>query len=324
MQRLFSGIQPTGEPHIGNYLGAIRNWVALQDQYECLFCIVDYHAITIDYDPKEIGPRTLDLAATLLACGLDPKKCLLFVQSEVPEHTELAWILSTCTVVGDLARMHQFKEKTEGDRHLATLGLFAYPTLQTADIVLYKAEVVPVGEDQKQHLELARETVRRFNQRFGPIFPEPIELLSPAARVMGLDGEQKMSKSRGNHVALADSTDAVWAKLRPAKTDEARKRRADPGNPDRCNLFSYHGFFSPPEEVATINAGCRSAAIGCVDCKKALHANMERLLGPIRERLADYRARPDDVRAALRDGAARASTIARHTMEEVRQALGLR
>jgi tryptophanyl-tRNA synthetase len=323
-QRVFSGIQPSGEIHVGNYLGAIKNWVAMLDTYDCIFCIVDYHATTIEYDPREMPQRTFDAAAVNIACGLDPARCSLFVQSAVPEHTELCWALTIATPMGELGRMTQFKQKSEQHKDNVNAGLFTYPVLMAADILLYKARHVPVGEDQVQHLELCREIARRWNARFGELFPEPQPMLGQAARVMGLDGKTKMSKSLGNHLGVLESPETVRAKLKPAYTDPARLRRSDPGNPDICNIFTLHKGFSPPETVARVDRECRTAAIGCGDCKQLLAAHMEETLGPIRERAAQLQASPRLVWDALDAGAGHCRAIARETMREVRAAMGLR
>lgn len=267
-KRLFSGIQPSGEVHIGNYLGAIKNWVGMIDRYDCIFCIVDYHAITVEYDPKEMQNRIINAAAVNIAAGLDPNKCILFVQSHVPEHTELAWILNTVTPMGHLERMTQFKDKAKQHRDNINAGLFTYPVLQAADILVYKAEAVPIGEDQVQHIELAREIARKFNSRYGEIFPDPKEILSDAPRIMGIDGKTKMSKSRDNYISLVESSESIWKKLSTAVTDENRKRRTDPGNPEICNLFTLHKHYSSIEQIERINRECRTAEIGCVECKK--------------------------------------------------------
>jgi tryptophanyl-tRNA synthetase len=321
--RLFSGIQPTGALHIGNYLGAIRNWVRLQHEHESIFCVVDYHAITIPYETEGFAGRALDLAIGLMACGVDPERATLFAQSSVPAHTELAWILNAVTPMGDLSRMTQFKEKSKQHSKGINVGLFTYPVLQTADIILYRAGLVPVGEDQVQHIELAREIVRKFNARFGETFPEPEPLLTPSKRILGLDGQTKMSKSLGNHVALDERPDDIWGKLRTAYTDPQRLRLKDPGRPEICNIFSLHQAFSSPEVVAEIEPACRSAEIGCVDCKKRLHHGMCETLTPIRDRIDDLRQRPDDVRDVLAAGGARCREIAAETMDDVRGRLGL-
>jgi len=322
---LFSGIQPSGEIHIGNYCGAIRNWVRLMDTYDAIFCIVDYHAITVPQDAATLPGRIHDAALVNMACGLDPEKCTLFVQSRVPEHTELAWILNTVTPMGDLSRMTQFKEKSKQHADNINAGLFTYPVLQAADILLYKAVAVPVGEDQVQHIELTREVARKFNARFRELFPEPAHLVpQEGARIMGLDGKTKMSKSLDNYIGVLESPEAIWKKLAPALTDENRKRRSDPGNPSICNIFTFHKSFSDQETIQTVDRECRVAGIGCVDCKKMLHRHMTATLEPIRERAERLRAAPGQVEEALRAGAERASGIARKTMEEVRSAIGVR
>ena len=323
MSRIFSGIQPSGALHIGNYLGAVKNWVELQHAYESLFCIVDYHAITVPYEPAELVTRTREMAVSLLAAGLDPAKCTLFVQSMVPEHTELAWILNTVTPLGELERQTQFKEKS-GKEESISAGLLNYPVLQAADILLYKADLIPVGEDQVQHLELTREISRRWNARFGgDFFPEPKPLLTPTRRIMGLDGQTKMSKSLGNTVDLLDEPAQIWEKLRPAMTDPARKRREDPGTPEVCNIYNLHRAFSAPDLVETVAVNCRTAGWGCIDCKGALHESMERELIPIRARAEEIQAKPSIVADALATGADRARGLARTTMKEVKQRMGL-
>jgi len=323
-KRLFSGIQPSGDIHIGNYLGAIRNWVDLIPQYECIYCVVDYHAITIPYETAEMQDRILGAAAVNIACGIDPERCTLFVQSHVPEHTELAWVLNTVTPIGDLQRMTQFKDKSKQHEANVMAGLLNYPVLMAADILLYKGEVVPVGEDQVQHLELAREITRKFNFRFGPVFPEPEEKLTAAARIMGLDDPtRKMSKSLDNAIGLLEEPDSIWEKVRTGVTDPARVRRSDPGDPLKCNIYTLHEYFSSESECAECAEGCRSAAIGCIDCKKVLYRNMMALLDPIRERATALLAAPDDVWDILKAGAQHCRAIAAETMAEVRQAMGL-
>ena len=325
MPKLFSGIQPSGEIHIGNYCGAIRNWVRLLDQYECIFCIVDYHAFTSPYDIAAIKRRTFDAARVNIACGIDPARAILFVQSRVPEHTELAWVLSTVTPMGDLARMTQFKEKSRQNEENVNAGLFTYPVLQAADILLYKAVAVPVGEDQIQHIELTREIARKFNARFAELFPEPAQLVpTDGARIMGLDGKSKMSKTLNNYIGVLESSEEVWKKLAPALTDENRKRRTDPGNPDICNIYSLHKAFSDTATIEEVNRECRVAGIGCVDCKKKLHQSMMATLEPIQAKAAELAEKPDLVSDVLADGAKRAGAIASTTMEEVRVAAGIR
>lgn len=323
MSRVFSGIQPSGELHIGNYLGAVRNWVAMQDTHECFYCIVDYHAITQEYDAAQLETRTLDMAVGLLAAGIDPEKCVLFVQSHVPEHTELAWVFTAVTPLGELERMIQFKEKSQRQRSVLA-GLLNYPVLQTADILLYKADLVPVGEDQAQHLELSREIARKWNARYrADFFPEPQVQHTDATRIMGLDGQGKMSKSLGNTIGMLDGPEQIWQLLRPAMTDPARKTRKDPGDPEKCNLFTLHRGFSPEDTVTEVDAKCRSAGWGCLDCKRVLADHIIDHFGPMRERAADLRAHPERVREILQHGAARAREVAAETMEGVREAMGL-
>jgi tryptophanyl-tRNA synthetase len=322
MARVFSGIQPSGELHIGNYLGAVQNWVRLQLQHECLFCIVDLHAVTQAYDPTALAARTLDMATGLLAAGIDPERAIVFVQSHVSEHSELNWLLTTVTPLGELERQTQFKDKAQRQESVPA-GLLAYPILQAADVLLYHATLVPVGEDQLQHLELMREIARRWNTRFGAgYFPEPQAQLSTAKRVLGLDGRAKMSKSLGNTIGLLDSPDVIWEKLRPAATDPARKTRKDPGNPDICNIFTIHQGFSPPETQVEVAHKCRTAGWGCLDCKRVLADNMIAALTPIRERAAELQAKPQRVRDVLRAGAAKARALARRTIAEARRRMG--
>ncbi len=263
------------------------------------------------------------MALSLLAAGLDPSKCTVFVQSMVPEHTELAWIFNTLTPLGELERQTQFKEKASREESVPA-GLLNYPVLQAADILLYRAELVPVGEDQLQHLELSRDIARKWNARFGAeFFPEPKALLTPTRRIMGLDGQAKMSKSLGNTVDLLEEPAAIWEKLRPAVTDPKRVRRSDPGTPEVCNIYHLHKAFSPPETVEHVAVQCRSAGWGCIDCKKVLHQSMEKELAPIRARAKEIGAKPDTVRRHLADGAEHARSVAAATMAEVKKKMGL-
>jgi tryptophanyl-tRNA synthetase len=325
MPRVFSGIQPSGELHIGNYLGAIRNWVQLQDRYETIVCIVDYHAITGTYDPDSLRRRRREMAVSLLAAGIDPAKATLFVQSQVPEHTELAWIFNSVAPLGELERQTQFKDKSQRQESVP-VGLLTYPVLQAADILLYRADLVPVGEDQVQHLELSRVIARRWNALFGrgsDYFPEPQASLTPSRRIMGLDGQAKMSKSMNNTIGLLESPEEIWAKLRPAVTDPARQKRTDPGTPEVCNIYHLHKAFSPPALVETVEVNCRTAGWGCIDCKKALAGSMEQELVPIRRRAEEIRDRPQLVDDALAAGAERCRGMARQTMGEVKERMGL-
>jgi tryptophanyl-tRNA synthetase len=323
-KRIFSGIQPSGDLHIGNWLGAIKNWVALQDEHECVYCVVDYHAITIPYDTSQMQHRIYDLACGLIACGIDPSRSALFIQSEVPQHTELAWIFDTVTTMGELSRQTQFKAKSEQHADNINAGLFTYPVLQAADILLYKAARVPVGEDQEQHLELSREIARRFNARYGALFPEAHTMFSSTPRIRGLDGQAKMSKSLGNTIAVDEAPDELRRKLAKAFTDPARKRRSDPGNPHICNIFTLHKYFSDEAAVGVIERDCQSGALGCVDCKRALGDRIVAYFAPIRAKWAALRADREAVRAALDAGRDRCRAIATQTIAEVQRAMGLR
>jgi tryptophanyl-tRNA synthetase len=267
--------------------------------------------------------RVLDAAASYLAAGLDPKKSILMVQSLVKEHVELAWILGCLTPMGRLSRIPTFKEKVRDNPDNVNVGLFSYPVLMAADIILYKSEIVPVGEDQVPHIEFARELARRFNATFGETFPEPVEVLSRGARIAGLDGVSKMSKSLDNCIYLDDTDEELTKKLSTAVTDPARKRRTDPGNPEACNIYSYHQVLSSPDEINSCAEGCRTAGIGCLDCKRIVIRHVQEMVGPIRDRRAELLARPDDVMAILLDGAERARAIAQATMAEVRQKVGV-
>jgi len=336
MSRIFTGIQPSGELHIGNYLGAVKNWVRLQHEFDTIVSIVDYHAITRAYEPAQLRQHRHDLALTLLAAGIDPNVATLFVQSQVPEHTELAWILNTITPLGELERQTQFKEKSRQQESVAA-GLLNYPVLQAADILLYRADKVPVGEDQIQHLELSRVVARKWNSLFGQptgrhledgsqererFFPEPEPLLTHTPRVMGLDGRAKMSKSMGNTIGLLESPESIWAKLRPAVTDPKRIKRTDPGTPEVCNIYHLHQAFSTPSTVEHVAHQCRTAGWGCIDCKKVLAESMETELVPIRRRAAELAAKPAQIDDALAAGAARCRGLARETMSAVRDRMG--
>jgi tryptophanyl-tRNA synthetase len=326
MSRIFSGIQPSGELHIGNYLGAVQNWARLQEGRDAtFFCVVDLHALTGNYEPADLRRRRHEMAVSLLAAGLDPERCTLFFQSAVPQHAELAWIFNTVTPLGELERQTQYKDKS-GRQESVITGLLTYPVLQAADILLYHGTRVPVGEDQVQHLELSREIARRWNARFAsdmPYFPEPQPLLTPVRRLMGLDGQAKMSKSLGNTIGLLESREQIWEKLRPAMTDPARVRKSDPGNPDVCNIYSMHKAFSDEPTQVTVAANCRSAAWGCIECKKVLAESMENVLVPIRVRAAEITATPKHVTDVLEAGGARARAVASETMRQVYDRMGL-
>jgi tryptophanyl-tRNA synthetase len=324
MSRIFSGIQPSGELHIGNYLGAVKNWVRLQHLHPTIICIVDYHAITLPYTPADLQLRRREMALSLLAAGIDPNVATLFVQSTVREHTELAWIFNAVAPLGELERQTQFKEKASRQESVG-VGLLTYPVLQAADILLYHADLVPVGEDQVQHLELSRVIARRWNAQFGrgeEYFPEPKPLLSPTPRIMGLDGQAKMSKSLGNTIGLLESSKEIWEKLRPAPTDPKRVKRTDPGTPEVCNIYHLHKALSPAETVEHVAVQCSTAGWGCIDCKRVLHESMLRELTPIQTRAAELKANPNLVKDALASGTARCADKARKTMADVRERMG--
>jgi tryptophanyl-tRNA synthetase len=321
--RILSGMRPTGPLHLGNFLGALDNWVRLQDEYECFFIIVDWHALTTDYaDPGPIRENIFEVACDWLAAGLDPARSALFVQSEVKEHAELHLLLSMITPVSWLERVPSYKEQQQqlSDRELANYGFLGYPLLQTADIIIYKANAVPVGEDQAPHIELTREVVRRFNNLYGPVFPEPKTLLTQSPRIPGTDG-RKMSKSYGNVVLLKDPPDAVREKIRPMVTDPARKRRVDPGDPDVCPVFDLHKAFSTRDTQEWAAQGCRSAGIGCLDCKGRLLDHLLHRLEEFHARRPGFASRPDTVWDILEEGAKRARAAAAATMEEVRRVM---
>ncbi len=325
MNRIFSGMQPTGGLHIGNYYGALKQWVALAREpgSETLFCVVDAHAVTVEYEAKQLPTRVFEAAAAYLAAGIDPASSIVFVQSDVKEHMELSWYLTTLTMMGELNRMTQFKEKSEQHKENNNAGLFTYPILMAADVLLYKATLIPVGEDQVQHLELAREICRRFNHRFGPVFPEPKPRLSKAPRIMGLDGKQKMSKSRGNTIDLEDPPKLIEKKLKGAFTDPLKLKLGDPGRPEICNIFTIHGAASSPEAVADIDRDCRTGALPCGECKMRLRDAIVSDLTPLQERYVELRAKPSIVGDALVQGAEKARVIAQQTMTEVHRAMGL-
>lgn len=323
--RVVSGMQPTGIAHLGNYFGAFANWVKLQNEgHECFYFIANQHAITIPQDGKQLSKATLELAATFLAAGLDPDKSTLFVQSDVPAHSQLAWVLSCFAPMGQMERMVQFKEKA-AKQQSASLGLFSYPVLQAADVLLYKADMVPVGVDQAQHLELTRDLVQKFNNYYHKqIFPEPKTLHTKTTKVVGLDGKSKMSKSFDNYIGLIEDSDTIWKKLAPAVTDPARVTKNDPGNPDICNIYSLHKLLSSEQDCKWSNDGCRSATIGCIDCKKRLFENAEKLVGPIRESYNEWMAKPDEIKKIFALGAEKASAVALETLDEVFALVGFK
>ncbi|MDX9869455.1 MAG: tryptophan--tRNA ligase [Candidatus Cloacimonadales bacterium] len=323
MKRVFSGIKPTGDLHLGNYLGALKNWIPLQEEYECIYSIVDLHAMTMHYEPKDLKENVFKIACNYLACGLNPDQSILMIQSQCAKHAELTWILNCLTPVSWLERVPTFKEKSLQMADNINMGLMDYPVLMTADIILYKAEFVPVGEDQLPHLELAREILRRFNARFGEIFPEIKDIIRKGSRVKGLDGSAKMGKSLDNCIYLHETPEEIWKKLSRAVTDPARIKRTDPGDPDKCNVYSFHQLFSNEQTQNEIADGCRSAGIGCIDCKKILAKNMSEELEPIRTKYNEYIQNPDFVYDVLTEGNKKANIIASNTMTEVYENIGI-
>jgi tryptophanyl-tRNA synthetase len=320
--RVFSGARPTGRQHLGNYLGAIKNYVALQDEAQCIYCVVDYHALTTLRDTSGLRSNTYEMVLDWLAAGMDPERSIIFVQSHVPQVTELHLILSMVTGLGKLTRLPTFKEKVRQQPDNINYGLVGYPVLMAADITLYKANLVPVGEDQLPHLEFTREIVRTFNHHFGNVLIEPSARLTEVPRVMGLDGVNKMSKSLDNHIELAAAPDEIRRRVMRMVTDPARRYRTDPGHPEVCNVFSMHQIYSP-DDVARIEAECRSAEIGCVQCKQLFAEHLVSALAPFRERREQWSAEPNLVWDVLEDGARRATAIAVDTIAEVREVVGL-
>jgi len=327
-KRVLSGMRPTGKLHLGNYMGALDNWVRMQDEYECFFTIVDWHALTTDYaDTSQIKENSLEVALDWLAAGLDPEKCVMFIQSHVPAHAELHLLLSMITPLGWLERVPTYKEQRENikDKDLGTYGFLGYPVLQAADILIYKADVVPVGEDQVAHVELTREIARRFNGFYGKggdVFPEPQVLLTRAPKLPGTDG-RKMSKSYGNAILLTDPEPVVRQKLKTMVTDPARVRRTDPGNPDVCPVGDLHKIFSGKETMAKVYEGCRSAGIGCIECKSWAADGLVQLLVPMQERRKKFEQNPRLAWDILEAGSERARTFAAKTMDGVRDAMGM-
>jgi tryptophanyl-tRNA synthetase len=326
-RRVLSGMRPTGKLHLGNYMGALANWVKLQDQYECYFFIADWHALTTDYaDTSQVLPNTMDVMLDYLAAGLDPEKSVLFVQSHVPQHAELHLLLSMITSLGWLERVPSYKEQQENlvGKDLTTYGFLGYPLLQSADILIYQPKYVPVGQDQAAHVELTREVARRFNQFYklngADVLPEPQVLLTPSPKLPGTDG-RKMSKSYGNTILLTDPEPVVRQKLKTMVTDPARVRRTDPGDPDKCPVGDLHKVFSTPETLANVYEGCRTAGIGCIQCKGWAADALVQILEPIQARRAGFSE--TQVTEILADGASRARARAEQTMQEVRAAMQL-
>jgi len=320
--RVFSGARPTGRQHIGNYLGAIQNYVKLQDEYECIYCVVDIHALTSLEDTAILKENVREMTLDWLAAGLDPERSILFVQSHRPEVMELYTLLSMVTPLSWLTRVATFKEKARHQPQNVNYGLVGYPVLMTADIVLYKADTVPVGQDQLPHLELAREIVRRFHYLFGDTFPEPGAKLTDAPLIRGLNGAEKMSKSLDNEIELAASPEETLRRVMTAVTDPARRYRSDPGHPDICNIWQLHHFYNP-EQVQTIASECSQARRGCVECKEQLARGINLALEPFRQRRAEFAAKPQYVEEVLADGARRAQVIASETLREVKEKMGL-
>ena len=321
-RRVFSGTRPSGKLHLGNYLGALKNHVELQDDYECIYCIVDIHALTTLENTSELQNNIYEMMLDWLAAGLDPKKSILFVQSHVPEVMQLHTLLGMVTPLGWLLRVPTFKEKVKLQPRNVNYGLVGYPVLMTADIVLYKAEVVPVGEDQLPHLELAREITRRFNSQFGDTFPEPQAKLTEFPLLLGLDGKEKMSKQLDNHIELALSPEETMERVMSAVTDPARRYRNDPGHPEVCNVYKLQQYFNPSKSSG-IAQDCRSAKIGCVECKQLLAEAINSALEPFRECRAHLAQDPKYITEVLADGARRAKTIAQETIGEVKERMGL-
>ncbi|HVQ74274.1 MAG TPA: tryptophan--tRNA ligase [Candidatus Binatia bacterium] len=323
-ERVLSGMRPTGKVHLGNYLGALRNWVTLQEDYDCFYFVANWHMLTTDaVRSAEAAALTVEMMADWLGAGLDPERSTLFMQSLVPEHAELHLLFSMIAPVSWLERVPTYKEMVEQlGLESPSYGLLGYPLLQSADILMYKAQWVPVGVDQVPHIELTREVARRFNGTWRPVFPEPQPRLTEIPKVPGTDG-RKMSKSYGNAIDLADSEETVQAKIRPMITDPARKRRTDPGDPAVCPVFDLHRIFTPEADRAACADGCRTARIGCLDCKAVLLGHMLPPLREIRERRERYAARPKDLVEILHEGSRRARETARRTMDEVRSAVGL-
>jgi len=321
-------MRSTGKLHLGNYVGALQNWVRMQDEYECFFMVADWHALTTDYaDTSRIRENSLEVTLDWLAAGLDPEKSVIFIQSHVPAHAELHLLFSMITPLGWLERVPTYKEQRENikDKDLGTYGFLGYPVLQSADILVYKADCVPVGEDQVAHVELTREIARRFNGFYGSakqVFPEPQALLTPAAKLPGTDG-RKMSKSYGNTVLLTDPEAVVRQKLKTMVTDPARVRRSDPGNPDVCPVGDLHKIFSSKETMARVNDGCRSAGIGCIECKGWAADALVTLLNPMQERRKKFEENPRLAWDILEAGTQRARQAAGETMEDVRAAMGM-
>ncbi len=322
-KRILSGMRPTGPLHLGNLLGALDNWVRMQDEYDCFYFIADWHALTSDYeDTSQIEEYRREIMIDWLSAGLTPEKSTLFVQSRVKEHAELFLILTMITPVPWLERNPTYKEQIGqlSNKDLSTFGFLGYPVLQAADIIMYKPYGVPVGVDQAPHVEITREIARRFNYFYGNVFPEPQVILTETPKVLGAD-RRKMSKSYDNAIFLSDSPETIRKKVSGFITDPQRARRSDPGNPDVCNVFSFHKLYTPPDKVKEIDQQCRSAGIGCVECKQIMAENLITALEPIRDKRAYYEAHPEQVEEIMAAGSEKAARTARQTMQEVREAV---
>jgi len=322
-KRVLSGMRPTGPLHLGNLHGALANWIQMQDQYDCFFFIADWHALTSNYEnTSAISGYVRHLMIDWLSAGLSPEKSTLFIQSRIKEHAELFVLLSMITPVPWLERNPTYKDQIVqlSNKDLSTFGFLGYPVLQAADIIIYRADGVPVGVDQVPHVEITREIARRFNHLYGNVFPEPDAVLTQTPKILGLD-RRKMSKSYDNAIFLADSPEEIAAKTAKMITDENRKRRTDPGNPDICNVFDFHKLYSDPETVEAVNEKCRIAEIGCVECKKIMAGNLIEYLAPIREKRAYYEARPDLLTDIIETGCNKAREVAQQTMAMVRSAM---
>ena len=324
-KRILSGMRPSGKLHLGHYLGVLVNWKKLQEESECFYFVADWHALTTEYERTKIIAESIDdMVIDWMASGIDPKKSTLFIQSQVPQHAELHLLLSMITPLPWLERNPTYKEqlREQTTRDLHTYGFLGYPVLQAADILMYDAELVPVGIDQVPHLELCREIARRFNFLYKEVFTIPQAYLTETPKIMGTDN-RKMSKTYGNAILLSDTAEEVWAKVKPMVTDPARVRRTDPGNPEICNVFAYHKIFSDEETVRKVDVGCRTAGIGCIECKKWMYDHMETVLAPIRARRKEIVERGVSVRQILGEGTERARAIAEKKMKEVREAVGI-
>ena len=322
--RVFSGARPTGRQHLGNYLGAVKNYVKLQDDYDCIYCIVDIHALTTMETTKDLKSNTLEMALDWLAAGVRADETIIFIQSHAPEVMELHTMLSMVTPLGKLTDLPTFKEKVREQPNNVNYGLVGYPVLMAADILLYKANFVPVGVDQAPHIEFTREVARSFNFRYGKnVLVEPQMKVTEVPKELGIDGQQKMGKSLNNHIEIAATPEETQQCIMQMVTDPARIKRSDPGNPDVCNVFSMHKVFSSKEEIDMVNVECRRAGIGCVDCKKLYAKNLNAHLAPFREQRSMLAMKPQEIWDILDEGARRARIIATETMREVRDAIGL-